>query len=68
MLISWNSGISTSPSSPAIGQQFNFTINGSSFDAATAEVLFNGPGGASVIECCYAASCTRLSSTMIKIV
>ena len=24
--------------------------------------------GASVIECCYAASCTRLSSTMIKIV
>ena len=26
------------------------------------------PEGASVIECCYAASCTRLSSTMTKIV
>jgi len=35
---------STSPSSPAAGQQFTINISGNNFNASTAQILFSGPG------------------------
>ncbi len=35
---------STSPSSPAAGQQFTINISGNNFDSSTAQILFTGPG------------------------
>jgi len=45
------STITTSPSPPASGQAFTFTVTGSGFDSSSTTVLFNGPG-------CTNASCS----------
>jgi len=34
----------TTPSSPAVGQQFTITITGNNFNSSTAQILFSGPG------------------------
>jgi hypothetical protein len=36
--------LTTTPSSPAIGQQFTINISGSNFDPSSVQVLFTGPG------------------------
>jgi hypothetical protein len=61
------SSIGTTPAPPSAGKQFTFTINGSGFNAGTAEVVFTGPGCPNTSACVVPNNVltTRTASTLV---
>ena len=58
--------VSTSPSPPLGGQQFNFTLSGSNFDPSTVEAFFLGPGCGTSISCVVPNGNLTASSTSVS--